>query len=275
MGLLGPQGAPVPDVVGRDIQDAQQIITEAGFVVGEITPEYSTEVPEGQVIDQSPVANATAEKESAVDLTVSRGPKLVAVPKLIGLKEQQARAALDKAGFVPNPLPDAYSSEFAVGIVFKQTPKAGAKVEEGSEVQYVVSRGKRTVKVPDVRTKSRGAAESTLREAGFKVTVSEASDDRIAAGRVISQSPAAGTEVVEGSTVSIVVSTGPALVEVPDVIGSTEMEARATLENAGFKVEVTYEPHSENGTVLDQDPKNPTKVKPGSTVVIVIDAAEP
>ncbi len=239
MGLLGPQGVPVPELVGLQVDEATAKITEAGFTVGEVTEEFNADVEIGEVTDQSPVALAEAEKGSAISITVSKGPKMVEVPKITGMKEEKARQALVDAGLSPNPASDEYSSKHDAGVVFKQTPKAGEKAEDGSAVSYVVSRGPKTVTVPNVKGKSQSSATATLKDKGFKVSPSEAWSETVAAGKVISQNPGSGIVVVEGSTVSIVVSKGSELVEVPDVIGSTQEEATATLESAGFTVSVT------------------------------------
>lgn len=275
MGLLGPQGVQVPDVTGKKLAVAESLIADVGFLMGDPTQEYSNDVDEGLIISQSPDAGTIAEKGSTIDVVVSRGPKLTEVPNLVGLTEAEARDALSNAGLTPAPLDDQYSAEFEAGIVFQQKPDPMESVPEGSAVQYVVSRGKKIVSVPNVRGMQRAEAEATLREAGFKPTTREQFDEKIAAGKVISQNPAAGLEVAEGSSVTITVSKGPDRVAVPDVIGMIAQEARVALEKAGLVPDVTYEPHANSGTVIDQNPEPETMVKRGTSVTIVIDAPPP
>jgi serine/threonine-protein kinase len=172
-------------------KQATDEILAAGLTVGDITPTYDDEVPAGAVISQSPEARESVEPGSAVDLVISRGRKLVEVPRLINLAEEEARAAILAAGLVPESLPDEFNADVKVGIVFEQDPAAGEEVPEGSAVKFTVSMGKRTATVPDVVGKTRSQAETTLRNAGFKVTVRELSDDDVASGKVISQSPRA------------------------------------------------------------------------------------
>jgi serine/threonine-protein kinase len=270
-----PEDLVVPNVVSMSEEQATGEILDAGLTVGDITQAYDDEVPAGAVISQNPEARTSVPPSSTVDLVVSQGRKLVAVPRVIGLTEEKARDAITKAGLTPEPLPDEYSTEVEVGVVFKQDPAAGAELPEGAAVQFTVSRGKRTATVPNVVGNTRSQAETTLRNAGFKVSVREQFNNEVAANKVVSQSPLPKTEVVEGSTVEIVVSKGPEDVAVPDVIGNTLTQAVATLESQGLVASVTYEPHSENGTVLAQDPPPDTKVKRGSTVTIIVDATEP
>ncbi len=274
MGLLGPQGAPVPDVVGLRQIEAETKIVDAGFLVGDIEEVFDKADP-GTVIDQSPVANATAEKGARIDLVVSKGPELVEVPKLIGLTEQQAQDALASVGLTPQPLPDEYNAEIEAGIIFKQQPGPGEQIEKGTPVQYVVSRGVETTTVPNVVGMTKQQAEARLRAAGFRVRANDAFSESVPAGKVISQNPQEKLTVAVGSVVSIVVSKGTERVSVPDVIGRTAIDAKAVLEAAGFKVELQYEPHSEAGTVLEQSPSPGTSVAKGSTVTLLVDQTAP
>jgi serine/threonine-protein kinase len=273
-GLLGAQGVPVPGVVGLSRADAQIAITEAGFVVGEIQEINDKTAPTGQVIDQSPVPNATAEKGSAIDLTISIGPKQVEVPKLVGLTRDEAQQAITDLGFVPSVDYES-SDKVPVDEVISQQPEAGTPVDEGSTVAFVVSRGPKVAEVPGVVGMKKSSAEKTLKKAGFKVSSSEQYDETVAAGLVISQNPNKGFEGTEGSTVSIVVSLGPKRSTVPKVIGKTEAEARQLIEDAGLVAQVTYFLSDGTGKVVEQTPAKDTKVTPGSSVEILIDATAP
>lgn len=270
MGLLGDQSVQVPDLIGKTRVEAEALIVEAELTVGDIEERFD-EAPPGTVLDQSPVPNAPVEPGSEVSLVVSKGVELVEVPQIIGLPETEALALLEEAGLTARPLPDEFNEKVEPGNVFEQEPAPGEKVQKGSAVQYVASRGVETVKVPNVAGMTRANAENALREAGFKVSVTEQFDNKIAQGRVISQNPKSDLAVARGSTVAIVVSKGQERVVVPDVIGRTQIEAVNVLEASGFKVRITYEPHSNNNTVLEQDPSPGTGAPRGSTVEILID----
>jgi len=275
MGLLGPQGAAVPDLVGKTPQEAETLVIAAGFTLGEPQEEFNKEIEKGVIYDQSPVAGATAEKGSVITITVSKGPRQVEVPDLKGITEDEALAAIEAAGLSPKPLPDEPSSKTPAGSVMKQNPDPGTLVDEGSTVEYVVSRGVETVKVPGVVGMSRSNAESTLQDDGFKVKVTEEYSESVDKGVVISQNPNKGLVVEKGSTVSIVVSKGPERIKVPDVIGETEADARSILEDAGLKIQVTYESHANNGMVLEQSPSPNASVARGSSVMVLIDGPLP
>lgn len=264
-------GAEVPNVVGLSRAEAEIAIDAAGFTVGEVTEENSADVAAGLVISQSPEAGVVADRDVAVTLVVSKGPEMVEVPKLIGLKEAEAQQALADAGLVGSALPGEFNRSFPAGTVFAQDPQPGDKIAKGDAVRYTTSLGPEVSKVPDVIGKSRSEAEEALRAAGFKVAVREGFSDRVAKGNIYSQNPSAGLQVEKGSTVTISVSQGPSQVSVPNVMGQTEADARAELENAGFKVAVTYETQAGSGNVVNQSPAGGAKADRGSTVTITVD----
>jgi len=96
-------------------------------------------------------------------------------------------------------------------------------------------------------------------------------------GRVISTSPPENSQLEKGSTVVLVVSSGPEQVTVPGVVGRQEDDARSTLENAGLRADITREESSgkDPGTVLRQDPGGGGKVDKGSAVKLVVAKAPP
>ena len=127
------------------------------------------------------------------------------------------------------------------------------------------------VAVPDVVGQTEADANSAITGVGLVAAKTEAADDTVLAGSVVSQDPAAGTEVAEGSTVTIVVSTGPdapATVPVPDVAGKSAADGQAELEAAGFTV-TTEEQASETveaGLVIETNPSAGTEVAAGTDV---------
>lgn len=274
MGLLGVQSAKVPSLIGKTQVEAEALIVEAGFALGEPEQRFD-DAATGTVIDQSPVANASAEKGSEINLVVSKGPELTEVPTIIGLSEEEALAALEEAGLIPAPLPDRFNDKFEAGDVFQQDPGPGEMVRKGSTVQFVASRGVESTKVPNVVGKSRAKAEAALREAGFKPLVTEEFDAKVAKGKVVSQNPKADLQVALGSAVAIVVSKGQERVLIPDVIGRSQLDATNTLEAAGFVVKIRYEPHANNNIVLDQNPSPKSSATKGSKVELLVDGVAP
>jgi beta-lactam-binding protein with PASTA domain/predicted Ser/Thr protein kinase len=201
------------------------------------------------------------------------GPKgKVTVPTVTGLSEQAAGAKLRAVGLTPVPSLQA-SVKVAAGLVASQSPSAGARVEKGSRVTVVVSTGPAVSTVPEVSGMTAAAAVAKLKSAGFKPTTSPQASSSVTAGKVIATNPPAGTEQQAGSSITVVVSSGPAPVKVPDVKGQTRSEAEATLTNAGLEVGTVSErlsPTAAAGTVLSQSPATGASVSAESKVDLLV-----
>ena len=145
--LVVSTGIPVPNVVGLTypgnplISGAVHAITEAGMVVGTVTSVTSTTVPANVVISQDPAAEVGANLSTAVNLTVSSGPPLVAVPNVVGLTQAAATTAITGAGLTVGAVTTASSETVAAGSVISQTPASGGTAPQGSAVALVVSSG--------------------------------------------------------------------------------------------------------------------------------------
>jgi beta-lactam-binding protein with PASTA domain len=136
-----------------------------------------------------------------------------------------------------------------------------------------VSKGVKTVAVPDVLDQTEASASSELDAAGFQVQVISAPSDGTPEGFVSAQSPDPGTEATEGSTVTITVSTGPATTSVPNVVGEEKEAAKDDLQAAGFKVKVENVPvadPTQDNIVQDQDPAGGSDAPTGGTVTIFV-----
>jgi len=274
LGLLGGSSVTVPDVVGKTLEEATTELTGAGFVVGETTQKNDDTVVTDSIISQSPGAGTSAEKGAKVNLTVSIGAQEIPVPDITDLSEADARTAIEKAGFTVNAQPAEYSDKVDSGFVISQSPVSGEKAAKGSAISYVPSKGIKSSTVPSVVGLSSARARTKLTDAGFTVSVNKTYSDTVAKGVVVSQNPSSGLSVNDGSTVTIMVSKGAQVVKVtvPDVVGLTKAAASNMLTTLGLKVSYIYEPHSENNTVLEQDPQSGAKVEKGTTVTLLIDA---
>ena len=271
----------VPDVTSLPVQQAVQKLTDAGLKA-EVKGVASSK-PKDTVIAQSPAAGVTAETGTTVTLTVSSGAKPVVVPKVVGQTQGQAVDALTSLGLKP-ALHNVPSSQPA-GSVVAQNPPAGTEVDKGSKVTLNVSTGTGpattttsptttaggSVKAPKVTGLAATPALRQLNAQGLFATVVYQSSSQ-PAGRVLSQSPAAGTSVKRGSHVRVVVSTGPnpqPATTVPDVTGQDQATAVDTLQSAGFRVLVLNHPttnQSQDGVVTEQQPHAGASI-PGDSLV--------
>ena len=165
----------------------------------------SNEVKAGNVADTEPEPGEKVECESVVTLLVSRGVRLVTVPGVLGLQEDEAQATLRDAGFFPNV--EIEDSDLPEGQVIEQSPGEGSEVKRGSEVIISVSNGEGTVEVPNVEGQPQDTAISTLESRGARniEVVHQATEDESLDGRVIDQAPAAGTQIRATDRVTIFV----------------------------------------------------------------------
>ena len=196
------------------------------------------------------------------------------VPQVVGADVSAAARRLRNDGFrveverVRNSAPP----DRVVG----QDPQGGTELEEGETVTLTVSDGPGTKAVPDVAGLDRDEARTRLRSAGFRVKEREQNSDTVPEDKVISTTPSIGSEARVGAVVTLVVSSGPEQVTVPDVSGDDIESARSALDKVGLTADVMREESEdeEPNTVLSQDPAPGTKVDKGSAVSIVV-AKEP
>jgi serine/threonine-protein kinase len=191
-----------------------------------------------------------------------------------GADVASAARRLRNDGF--RPVVERVRNEQPRDRVIAQDPRPGKELEVGDEVTLTVSDGPGTRAVPDVEGLTRKQARAKLRGAGFRVREREEANEDVRAERVIRTLPPSASEIAVGATVTMVVSTGPEQVTVPNVVGQDVDEARDRLEAAGLKAEVRREDSSDEdpGTVLRQDPGGQEEVESGSEVTLVV-AEEP
>jgi beta-lactam-binding protein with PASTA domain len=190
------------------------------------------------------------------------GTSTVNVPRVVGLNQQAAVARVNDRGLIARVVTRANSSG-AAGSVSDQDPRAGADVTRRSVVTLTVSSGG-TEAVPDVTGDSAAAAVQALQAKGFDVQTRSIISQK-KTGTVLSQSPAAGSKVARGSTVSITISRG--LVTVPDTVGQTRDTAVAAVRAAGLVPRAFRVPSTEpKGTVVAQRPRPGARRPAGSTV---------
>ena len=197
-------------------------------------------------------------------------PDKALVPDVVGRQVSAAQDAISNQGFRVH-VSRAHSPRVPVDHVISQNPPGGAKLEKGSVVTLVSSTGPATKAVPPVEGQGRHEAEKLLTDAGFKVKQRTESSDSVGKDHVISVSPSPGTLAEIGSTVQLVVSSGPAQVSVPRVVGATLDSATATLQGAGLSVTSTQKASDQpTGTVLSQSVAPDSKVAKGTVVALVV-----
>jgi serine/threonine-protein kinase len=194
------------------------------------------------------------------------------VPLMVGEQVSTAQTVLQNAGFTPNLI---YRNDAQPkNIVVDQSPLAGAKAEVGSTVTLTVSNGPGPVTVPSIASLPKGAALAEIRAAGLKVgTVVTQASSTVPADMAINTDPASGTQLVAGTNVTVFISSGPAPVNAPSVVGYTVADASNVLTSAGFAVNTITQTSTTAppNTVISQSATG--KVPPGSTITLVVAAA--
>lgn len=265
--LTGPGAYTVVPTVSGTLEEARRTLASAGLAA-EPVEQYDEQVPAGGVVGTEPGAGEQVRKGGTVTVLVSRGTEFTLTPDLAGRSVEDAERVLAAEDLTVAPDPaQEYSETVPEGGVVSQVPAAGEQVKRGTEVVVVVSRGREPIPVPAVTGQERAAAEQAVTDAGLAPSVSEEFSDTVAAGLVISQAPADGT-LFRGDAVALVVSKGPPLVAVPQVRGQQLDEARRTLEDAGFVVEVRRLVENGFGTVLGTNPGAGEQLPRGSTVTV-------
>jgi serine/threonine-protein kinase len=199
----GPGNGTVPGVAGLSEEEATEKLEDAGFEVA-VQRVNSASVEEGLVVNSDPAGNSTATNGSTVTINVSRGPKLVKVPVLVGAQRDVAVERIRGRGLEPSVSEE--ESNAPEGQVISQSPDAGSQVEPGSGVSIVVSKGEEQVRVPNVIGKERREAVEMIRAEGLAPFVEEEETGIPGqVGRVIDQFPPPGQELAPGSEVTLTV----------------------------------------------------------------------
>jgi len=203
-----PAQVTVPSVLDMKLKDAQVALQNVGLVLADPTIKVTDPEKEpGTVTAQDPAAGTVVEEGSAVTLTVVKAPGPVAIPPVEGLTPDQAQTLLEQAGFVVGDITQETSDTVPAGDVIRTEPVSGTEADYGSTVVIVVSSGKGTVLVPDVRCLSFNAAQNQLRKMGLNGVVSDQTVELNPAcpngTKVAGQDPAPGTEVDAGSAVTL------------------------------------------------------------------------
>jgi serine/threonine-protein kinase len=265
---MGP-GSPgtIPDLANKTVAEAQQLLRTAGFQ-STTKDVFDDDVAPGLVVGSEPPAGEVIRKFQPVSLAVSKGPELFPLPELAGKTLDEAKTALNAAGMALGQIVETFDESAPAGTVLAQAPPSGTQVRHGTPVDLTVSKGPQPIPVPDVRGQEQGDAVQAIEAAGLKAVVaSETVFDRtVPKGAVVAQDPASGN-LTRGGTVTLTVSKGPKLVEVPSFVGKQVSEARKALEDLGFVVKVENIFGGFFGTVREQDPED-TKAPEGSVVIL-------
>ena len=215
----------VPDVSGQSESAAQKTLEDANLVV-DSESKYDDHIEAGKVISTDPAAGMVVEEGTHVKMYVSMGVEKVEVPQITGITSEEAQAALAAVGLIGGSVTEEYSEEYDAGYVISQGKSAGSKLEKGSAVDYVVSKGSSKVEVPDLYGMTMAEAQQALSNLGLvSGAVTSGGHSDLPEGQVMSQTIAPGSHVDRGTAIDFQTSDGPEVVPIvpstPDNGGSS------------------------------------------------------
>jgi beta-lactam-binding protein with PASTA domain/serine/threonine protein kinase len=259
-----------PAVINLSAAAAKAKVEKAGlsFKLGD--PAYSETVAKGSVMRTDPDAGARIAKDGTVTAVVSLGPERHAVPDARGKTLDEAQSLLDAASLSFGQEGERFNEKVAKGKVITTDPAPGTELRRDAAVNVIVSKGPRPIDIPDWTGRNGDKAVAALTRLGFDVQRDDQYSDTVPLGRVISQSPNSGTGF-KNDKISLVVSKGPALVQIPTVNGKKVDDAKKELEELGFHVEVVQNPlYVGAGYVVGSNPSEGSMAPRGSTVTLSI-----
>ncbi len=262
---------PVPALVSLPLAKAQADVSKVHMTLKEEAPVKSITIGAGAVVSQSPKPGTSLKEGSVIKVQLSDGPPNVAVPNLANMTCAQAAAALQTVHLNGSCTPGAYSDTVAATMIISwsigSTPNP-TEAPYGSTITIVPSLGHSPATVPNIpNTYSFVQAQAALQAVGLTATQANATSTTVAAGDVISTTPASGAAAPFGSAVTVTVSTGPPTTTVPNVNGDTVNQATTALEAAGLTPGgVSGNPQN---NVVGTQPSIGSTVPTGSSVQLV------
>ena len=252
---VGNDKVSVPNFVDHTRADAEKMADNVGLKVT-FTEKPCDNEPKGKVCSQDPAKDTEIKKGETVSLVLSTGAPKVLVPDVTGLTFATAQSQLQAKGFKVEQKTE--ESDRPEGVVISQDPTGDQEVEKGSTITLTVSKPVERVPVPDVLNKTCEEATAQLQASGLKASCTQAdTTDPNQIDKVFEISPAAGTPVEKGSTVTLKIGKQAPQQQtpLPEVRGRKLSEAQQLLAQAGFtniKVNGSNDP---NAFVISQDPQ--------------------
>lgn len=262
--------ADVPDVHNKTIPQATELLRTAGFEQVPTSEIFDEDVAAGFIVSTEPTAGESVRKFNSITLLVSRGPVLHPVPQLAGTTLEAATAALTDGSLAAGDVSRQYDEKVPAGVVLDQDPAAGTEFRASTRVNLVVSLGPKPVPVPAVTGMAEADAVAALQAVGLVAAVApEQQNSRtVPAGAVLAQTPESG-DLKAGDTVTLTLSMGPKMIDVPSMVGRQVGAATAELKALGFEVEVKNLLGGFFGTVRFQTP-DAGQAPEGSTIVLQV-----
>ncbi|MBR5931170.1 MAG: protein kinase [Lachnospiraceae bacterium] len=193
---------------------------------------------------------------------------------------EEARAKLEDAGFANITAEYVTSETVEKGLVIQQSEKEGDRISLENTIVLQVSSGKETVTLEDYKGKQQTEAQSALKQLGIQTKITTRYSDDVETGKIIDTNPAANTQVTKDTVVELIVSRGPEVknATVPQLIGSTEEEAKSALTNLNLYYDIGYRDTSnasDVGRVMQQSHAAGSTVPEETIITLVVGKEAP
>lgn len=269
--LIGPGSRiVVPSVVGASLDEANAALTPLGLSSEVIEKRFDEDIEAGRILESDPSGGGKVDTGGVVKLVISKGQERYVIPVLTGLTPEVAIKTLTNQPLKSAGITEEFNSTIPKGLVISSNPSNGQKVKRDTPVTILVSKGVEEVAFTTYVGQSGDQAQNELTDAGFNVESSFAYSETIAAGAVISQTPAGLVSAPKGSTITLVVSKGSKFVFIPNVYSIETSKAIAALKDLGLKVKVRSMGKKSVKNVTNVSPKVGAKVLRGTVVTITV-----
>lgn len=275
----GRDEVSVPSVAGLSESAARSKLTKAGFEVADQTESITSDkIAEGKVVKTDPEAKAVVQKGRKIVLYLSSGSQKIKIKDYTDTDYDTTHAALLKLGFKDSQIKktEKYDDTIEKDKIISQTPIAGSEVAPNKDkLRFVVSKGPKPVKMGNYIGMQVNDAIADLNIKGItssqiKQTYQTSEQPE---GTVLSQNLSSDADIIPGKTIiTLVVSSGPDQVELPNLVGMTRDQVQSLADEKGFKVnfEEEYNDQIPAGQVISMDPQAGQKVKKDSSVTVTL-----
>ncbi len=286
MAALSGSQRYVPNVSGMSYEEAEGLLKEKNLNLIISGMNYSESIAKNKILSQTPRDGAVAEAEETVQVIMSGGQEEVMMPELAGLTIEEAQQLVTGQNLIlgENGVREEYSDVVEKGRVMEQSVAPEERIPVQTEITLAVSLGSLSeetalLEVPALtgltKEKAIKRLEKLKKQAGFTFLLGEVKNKYstdVEKGKIISQSPKAGKTVRTNEPVRIVISKGPEMVQIPELVYLTKDQALRRLEKAGLVAELAeeYSEQAAAGLVIRQSAQEGTKAAKGSSVKITV-----
>ena len=264
---VSPSPVAIPTLEGMTQAEATQTLQDLDLVAV-FDSEPSSTIAKDLVTRSAPPVGNTVDSGSSVTVFLSSGPDVATVPSVRGLTQEDAIAAIEKAGLRVSSITTDNDPVIEKGRATKTDPPEGIDLAADTPITLYVASGQ--VEIPDLIGQTEDAARATLTQLGLSPDISRVEQADAPAGTVFKQDPTSGLVDV-GTTVSLQVAVAPTTAQVPNVKGMTQDDAQSKITGAGFTVTVEKLANAAPaGTVYDQSPDPGIQLGIGQPVKIFV-----